>query len=87
MDISGKIKQELSQVITDYAKRENLSQYELATALDTAQPRISNLFQGRVELFSVDMLLSFLRRLKFKVCIECACPNKVVKRISLTERS
>ncbi len=40
-----------------------LTQAEAARVLGVSQPRVSTLVRGRIELFSLDTLVQFLRRL------------------------
>ncbi len=44
-----------------------LTQTKAAELLGVAQPRISNLVQGRIELFSIDSLVDMLARAGIKV--------------------
>jgi predicted XRE-type DNA-binding protein len=43
------------------------SQKEAAEKLDVTQPRISNLIRGRIDLFSVGVLIEMLEKAGFKI--------------------
>ncbi len=50
-------------------ENKGLKQREAAELLGIAQPDVSHLMNGRFDRFTTDKLLSFLRRLEYKVSI------------------
>lgn len=48
--------------IKSYIKSEKITQAEAAKRFGVAQPRISEIYQGKIELFSVDKLNNMLAR-------------------------
>jgi len=52
----------MERIYTELQQR-GLRQQQAATILDVTQARVSNLKNQKTELFSIDMLLSFLSRL------------------------
>jgi len=61
------LKSKLVMVLVDMIKRENWSQVEAAENLGVSQPRISNLFSGKLDKFSVDKLLEMIVTLGYKL--------------------
>lgn len=64
------LKSKLSSIIRLLVKNSGLSQSEVAKALQTTQPRVSNLLNGQLSKFSVDFLLESLCRLGYKLDID-----------------
>ncbi|MCK4608332.1 MAG: XRE family transcriptional regulator [Gammaproteobacteria bacterium] len=64
-------------VIVKYVKAEGLTQKEAAQKLGVTQSRISNLKHGKIDLFSVSMLLVMLERAGFRIYenIQINAPN------------
>jgi predicted XRE-type DNA-binding protein len=58
---------ELMLAIKDHIKASNWTQKEAAEHLGVKQPRISELFNGKIDLFSIDQLVNFLSRLGLRV--------------------
>jgi len=54
---------ELMLAVTNIIQEKGWTQAEAADFLGVGQPRISDVVQGRVERFSVDMLMSWLQKL------------------------
>jgi predicted XRE-type DNA-binding protein len=57
-----KIRSQLMSTLTEKLKLRKLSQAESAKLLGVTQPRISDLFRGRVDLFSIDTLVNMLSK-------------------------
>ncbi|MFT6347109.1 MAG: putative XRE-type DNA-binding protein [Psychromonas sp.] len=55
----------MMNAIVDLIKEKDWTQKEAAKHLDVSQPRISNLKNGKVSKFSVDMLIGMLAKLGF----------------------
>lgn len=54
-------------VIRKIIEQKEWTQKEAASALGVAQPRVSELLRGKVDLFSADKLISFLAKLGFRI--------------------
>lgn len=57
-----KLRAQLMRALQDHIKRERLTQAQAASLLRVAQPRISDLLNGKLHLFSIDMLVRMLAR-------------------------
>ena len=55
-----RIRSELMLAIKQIVKKKGWTQAEAAKKFDVSQPRISEIFQGKVDLFTVDKLISML---------------------------
>ena len=55
----------MMNAITDLIESKNWTQLEAANHLEVSQPRISNLKNGKISKFSVDMLMGMLAKLGF----------------------
>lgn len=64
------LKSKLSVIIRLLVKKSELSQVDVAKMLQTTQPRISNLLNGKLSKFSVDFLLESLCRLGYKLDVD-----------------
>lgn len=60
-------KQQLASAIKGYAVRHRMNQTDMAYLLETAQPRISNLFNGKLDKFSVDQLMQWAYNLGISI--------------------
>ena len=56
------IRSKLMSAIKTYIDSEGITQSEAAEQFKVAQPRISEIYQGKIELFSVDKLINMLAR-------------------------
>lgn len=63
------LKSKLCSMIRILATKSELSQYQLASILQTPQPRVSNLLSGKIHKFSIDFLLKSLHRLDHPMII------------------
>ena len=61
------VKADIALCIQDRIDELGLTQAEAARRLRITQPRVSNLLRGRLERFSVDMLLRLIMRLDVDV--------------------
>ena len=57
-----KVKVQIWQRVVGEIQASNASQREAANLLGVSQPRICNLMNGKLDLFSVDTLIGFLAR-------------------------
>lgn len=55
-----KVRAQLMRAITKYIQNNQLTQQEAADMLHVTQPRISNLMNGKIDLFTIDMLVNML---------------------------
>ncbi len=53
-----KLRSVLMMAVRDHIEREGLSQARAATLFGVTQPRISDLVRGKIDLFSIDMLVN-----------------------------
>jgi predicted XRE-type DNA-binding protein len=65
--INMKLRSQLMSRISEELKGRGLSQAEAAKILGVTQPRVSDLFRGRIDLFSMDALVNMLYALHFEV--------------------
>lgn len=55
-----KLRSELMMALTGHIEREGLSQAQAAKLFNVSQPRVSDLVRGKINLFSIDMLVNML---------------------------
>ena len=53
-----KLRSRLMMAVCDYIEREGLSQAQAAKLFGVTQPRVSDLVRGKIDLFSIDMLVN-----------------------------
>lgn len=63
------VRSELMLMVKDLIRERGWTQQEAAVQLGVHQPRVSDLFQGRISNFSVDTLMSWLHKLGKEVTI------------------
>lgn len=56
------VRSKLMAAIKAYIESEGITQEEAAKRFHVAQPRISEIYQGKIDLFSVDKLINMLAR-------------------------
>jgi len=56
------VRSKLMAAIKTYIESEDITQAEAAERFHVAQPRISEIYQGKIDLFSVDKLINMLAR-------------------------
>jgi len=66
-----RIRADLMQQIRDYIGLAELTQQQAALRFGVPQPRISEIVQGKCELFTVDKLINLLERVGQHVEISC----------------
>jgi predicted XRE-type DNA-binding protein len=68
---SMKARAKLMNDLIAFIKKQELTQAEAAKRLGVTQPRVSDLMRGKIDLFSLDMLVNMLalvgRRVEMKV--------------------
>ena len=62
-----KIRAALMRAIEEELDRKNLTQLQAAKLLDVSQPRVSDLRCGKINLFTIDMLINMLVKLNRSV--------------------
>ncbi len=62
-----KARAELMRAIAGHIRDSGLTQAEAAKTLGVTQPRISDLMRGKVDVFSIDMLLNMLAAAEIQV--------------------
>ena len=66
IDSKNVLKADLTIMIRDIIEQQGWNQTEAAEKLGVTQPRISNLINGQIDRFTLDMLFSMLDKLGFK---------------------
>ena len=61
------VRSKLMAAIKTYIETEGITQAEAAERFKVAQPRVSEIYQGKIELFSVDKLINMLARVGQRV--------------------
>lgn len=64
------IKAKLAAVLIDLIEERGWNQKAAAQALEITQPRVSNLFRGYLNSFSIDFLLEKLGKLGYKINLD-----------------
>ena len=64
---SLKIKSYLMFLVTQYIKDNNLTQTKAAELMGVNQPRISDLVRGKIDRFTIDMLINMLAQVGLKM--------------------
>jgi len=62
-----KLRSRLMSALQDHLRSEGLTQAEAARLLGVTQPRISDLMRGKIDLFSLDMLINMLTAVGMRV--------------------
>lgn len=62
-----KARAKLIRAIAECIRNSGMTQAEAAKLLGVTQPRISNLMCGRIDVFSLDMLVNMLAALKVRL--------------------
>ena len=57
-----KIRAQLMSALTQYINKNKLTKVEAAQIFEVNQPRISDLVRGKIERFTIDMLVNMLAR-------------------------
>ena len=65
-----RIRLELMEAVRDVIRRDRLRQSDAAALFGVAQPRVSDLVRGKVELFSIDTLVGMLAAAGVRVDLE-----------------
>ncbi|MXP56057.1 XRE family transcriptional regulator [Pantoea sp. Seng] len=61
------LKSNLIMKIHQHVRRNEWSQAQAAKAIGITQPRVSNMLKGRLDLFSIDFLMTALFKLGYRV--------------------
>ena len=64
---SMKVRSELLITLQETLRRQKLTQVRAAKLLGVTQPRISDLMRGKIELFSMEMLIDLLTQMGVQV--------------------
>jgi predicted XRE-type DNA-binding protein len=67
-----KLRAQLMLKIEHYIQKHHLTQMAAAKAFGVDQPRMNKLLKGRIDLFTVDKLISLLARVNIKVSLRIA---------------
>jgi len=66
------LRAKLMRAIINHIKKLGLSQAEAAKLMDVSQPRISDLVRGKIDLFSIDMLINMASAAGLQVNLKVA---------------
>lgn len=69
-----RVRSQLMIALKSYIKERGLTQEEAAEQMGVTQPRISDLTRGKIDLFSIDMLVNMLDRVHLRVDLEIKQP-------------
>ena len=72
-----RIRSDLMVRLTKVIRDEGLTQAEAARVFGVSQPRVSDLVRGKIDLFSIDMLVNMLAKAGLRVTVT-ARPRKRV---------
>ncbi len=64
-----KIRSRLMCALESYIKNNNLTQAEAAELMEVSQPRISDLIRGKLDKFTIDMLINMLSKVNIQVSV------------------
>ncbi|MBI3776030.1 MAG: XRE family transcriptional regulator [Gammaproteobacteria bacterium] len=64
---SMKVRSELLITLQETLRQKKLTQVQAAKLLGVTQPRVSDLMRGKIELFSMEMLIDMLTQVGFQV--------------------
>lgn len=67
-----KLRARLMTAVRHFIEREGLSQAEAAKLFGVTQPRISDLVRGKIDLFSIDVLINMLATAGVRVDLKIA---------------
>ena len=62
-----KLRSHLMMILMHYIEEKGFTQKDAARVLHVSQPRISNLLGGKIDLFSVGMLLNMVERAGYEI--------------------
>lgn len=76
-----KVRSDLMIALCKIIKAKGLKQTEATRLLGVTQPRISDLFNGKIDLFSIDTLIDMLSRTGFRIKIVVS-PQKRKQKVA-----
>ena len=80
------LKARIASFISEKIKLHGMSQAEAATRMGTTQPNVSNIVSGRLDKFSLERLLTFVRALGHDVEIKVRpSKNRDIGRLIMAE--
>lgn len=78
-----KLRAELMMMIETFIKENKLTQAKAASLFGVTQPRISDLLRGKINLFSLDMLISMATSADMPVQIKIKKPKSKVLKVAV----
>ncbi len=75
-----RIRSELMIEITKYLNKSDLTQIQAAERLGISQPRLSNLKNGKIDKFTIDMLVNVLSKADIAVNLTVSKPTDVKEK-------
>jgi predicted XRE-type DNA-binding protein len=70
--LNMQIRGQLAEILVGYITNKGCTQARAAQLLQVTQPRVSNLMQRKINLFTIDMLVTMLNRIGYEVQIVCS---------------
>jgi predicted XRE-type DNA-binding protein len=70
------MKKQLCTVLIEIIRKKGWNQTQVAEAFQVSQPRISNLYNGHLDKFSIDKMLDMLMRCGYSLEADCNLVNE-----------
>jgi predicted XRE-type DNA-binding protein len=84
---SMKARSTLMMELSSYIEKHGLTQAQAADLLGVSQPRVSDLMRGKINLFSLDMLLNMATAAGMSPVLKLSKPKALPIRASAKQRS
>ncbi len=84
---SMKARSTLMMELSSYIERHGLTQAQAADLLGVTQPRVSDLMRGKINLFSLDMLLNMAASAGMSPVLKLSKPRPSVAKTSTKKRT
>lgn len=84
---SMKARSTLMMELSSYIEKQGLTQAQAAALLGVTQPRVSDLMRGKINLFSLDMLLNMATTAGMSPVLKLTKPKALSVKVSPKQRS
>ena len=84
---SMKARSTLMMELSSYIEKQGLTQAQAADLLGVTQPRVSDLMRGKINLFSLDMLLNMATTAGMSPVLKLTKPKALPVKVSPRQRS
>ena len=84
---SMKARSTLMMELSSYIEKQGLTQAQAADLLGVTQPRVSDLMRGKINLFSLDMLLNMATTAGMSPVLKLTKPKVIPAKVSPRQRS